>query len=145
VRAHAGRFPDVTGLVASSSTSDGSRRGMTVEHGPHGPGQARALVERWAREAGCEGLCDDLALIVSELVTNAVRHGAPPVRVEVGCDERTVTVSVVDGAPTPPVRRDAPEDAEGGRGLLLIDLVATEHGVRSEPPGKAVWAALARH
>jgi anti-sigma regulatory factor (Ser/Thr protein kinase) len=115
-----------------------------VDHGPQGPAQARSAVERWAHAVGVGRLCDDLVLIVSELVTNAVRHGAPPVRVEVQADDRTVTVSVVDAAPGQPQRRTPSADAEGGRGLLLIDLLAAEHGVRPDPPGKVVWAALAR-
>ncbi len=120
------------------------RHQVLVEHGPQGPRQARSAVETWARQAGAERLCDDLMLIVSELVTNAVRHGAPPVRLEVSLDARTVTVSVVDAAPAAPVARVADSAAEGGRGLLLIDLLSAEHGVRPEPPGKAVWAALSR-
>ncbi|HVM28610.1 MAG TPA: ATP-binding protein [Mycobacteriales bacterium] len=117
---------------------------QVVDPGPHGPRQARAAVQRWARDAGAERLCDDLMLIVSELVTNAVRYGAPPVRVEVAVEDRTITVAVRDDDPVAPVPKDADADAEGGRGLLLIDLLALEHGVRSEPPGKTVWAALAR-
>lgn len=121
-----------------------SVREVLVEHGPHGPGQARAAVAGWAREVGAERMCDDLTLIVSELVTNAVRHGEPPVRVTVSADDRTVTVTVVDGSPSGPVPRSAGTEAESGRGLLLIDLLAAEHGVKPEPPGKAVWAALQR-
>ncbi|MFP5220175.1 MAG: ATP-binding protein [Actinomycetes bacterium] len=117
---------------------------VQVEHGPHGPGQARSAVTSWAREVGAERMSDDLSLIVSELVTNAVQHGAPPVRVTVSADDRTVTVSVVDASPQGPVPRSAGPEAEDGRGLLLIDLLAVEHGVTPEPPGKAVWAALPR-
>lgn len=119
-------------------------REVHVEHGPQGPGQARSAVASWAREVGAERMCDDLSLIVSELVTNAVRHGEPPVRVTVSADDRTVTVAVVDASPSAPVPRPAGADAEDGRGLLLIDLLSAEHGVTPEPPGKAVWAALPR-
>ena len=122
----------------------GQRHAVVVEHGPQGPGQARAAVDAWARAVGAERLRDDLTLIVSELVTNAVRYGAPPVSVEVTSDDATVTVAVRDGAPGSPVARTPDPDAEGGRGLLLIDLLALEHGVSVDPPGKAVWAALSR-
>lgn len=122
----------------------GRRHEVVVDHGPHGPGQARAAVDAWARAVGADRLCDDLTLIVSELVTNAVRYGAPPVSVEVTADDATVTVAVRDGAPGSPVPRTPDPDAEGGRGLLLIDLLSLEHGVSADPPGKAVWAALPR-
>lgn len=117
---------------------------VAVDHGPAGPGQARREVERWAHDTGIGTMADDLTLIVSELVTNAVRYGAPPVHVEVRLDERALTVTVVDADPGPPVPTSPGHEAEGGRGLLLIDLLAAEHGVRPEPPGKAVWAVLPR-
>ena len=49
---------------------------------------------------------------------------------------------VRDGGPRPPIAREADDDAEGGRGMLLVDLLSREHGVRAQPPGKAVWARL---
>ena len=116
----------------------GPHHEVVVEHGPTGPAQARAAVEHWAHAVGADRLCDDLTLIVSELVTNAVRYGAPPVRVQVAADDATVTVAVSDGAPSHPVPRAAGPDAEGGRGLLLIDLLATEHGVEADPARRAV-------
>ena len=137
--------PDVDQAVRDlRAPVDGSRPEVLVDHGPQGPAQARAAVARWLRDIGGEALCEDLKLIVSELVTNAVRYGRPPVRVAVAADDRTVTVTVVDNDPGRPVLRSAGEEAEGGRGLLLVDLLAASHGVRDEPPGKAVWAAVAR-
>ena len=44
----------------------------------------------------------------------------------------------------PPARREPGEEAEGGRGMLLVDLLTDDHGVRTDPPGKAVWARLRR-
>ena len=76
-------------------------------------------------------------------MTNAVRHGQPPVSLEIGRCEHCVTVVVADGSTARPATRPAGDDDEGGRGLHLIDLLATDSGVRSQPPGKAVWAELA--
>ncbi|GAA2421799.1 hypothetical protein GCM10010405_00040 [Streptomyces macrosporus] len=86
---------------------------------------------------------EEVRLCVSELATNAVRHGAPPgrgFRVRLEVPERGVLrVEVHDsGAGRPWVRRPAP-DEEGGRGLLLVDALADVWGVRERGPGKAVW------
>ena len=117
---------------------------LIVDPGPQGPSQARAAVARWAAELGIDRLCDDLLLVVSELVTNAIRHGTPPVRLSVCAEARVVIVTVTDAAPSEPVRRGVADEAEGGRGLLLIDLLTERSGVRPEPPGKAVWAEVPR-
>jgi anti-sigma regulatory factor (Ser/Thr protein kinase) len=115
---------------------------VTLPAGPEGPGEARRVVARCAREHGFDG--DDLALVVTELVTNAVRHGAPPVELEIGTGTQTVTVVVADGGPGGPVPRDAGVDDEGGRGLLLVEGLSADSGVQARPPGKAVWAELPR-
>lgn len=124
----------------------GSARRLVLECSPvlglRAPAVAREVVARWAIDAGVTSVADDLVLIVSELVTNAVRHGAPPVRVELCADAGRVTVTVSDGAPGAPERHDPGPVAEGGRGLLLVDVLAAEAGVRPQPPGKAVWAEL---
>jgi anti-sigma regulatory factor (Ser/Thr protein kinase) len=78
------------------------------------------------------------------MVTNAVRHGQPPVELELVADPDVVTVAVADGSPRAPRRRTAADDAESGRGMALVDVLAEEHGVRPQPPGKAVWAAVRR-
>ena len=90
-------------------------------------------------------VADDMVLVVSELVTNAVVHGAPPVGMAVRSSPEGVMVEVYDAAEREPKvrtleRLDAPG---GGRGLRLVSELAAEWGVRSEAGGKCVWAALA--
>ena len=116
---------------------------VTVTCGPEGPGEARRLALECARTHGFDG--GDLALVVTELVTNAVRHGSPPVEVEIDTCEHCVTVVVADTSTARPVQREACDDDEGGRGLLLVDLLAAERGMRASASGKAVWAELPRH
>ena len=120
------------------------RTRMAVPHDETGPAQARAAVSSDADALGLAELSDDVALVVSEMVTNAVRHAAPPVRLEVEVTDTEVVVAVCDGTPALPVVRPASDDAEGGRGMLLVDLLTADHGVRSQPPGKTVWARLLR-
>ena len=117
---------------------------LDVECGPLGPGQARRAITECAALLGLDEVVDDLVLIVSEMVTNAVRHGAPPVRLEVLADDRVVRIAVGDGDPGLPLPREVDDDAEGGRGMVLVDLLAAEHGVRPQPPGKTVWASVPR-
>ena len=130
--------------VARLSSPATARRVVPIEHSVHGPAQARQVVAECAARLGLHEQSDDLVLVVSEIVTNAVRHGAPPVRLEVVADEEAVVVAVVDGSARRPLLRDAGDDAEGGRGMTLLDLLASEHGVDASPPGKTVWARVRR-
>lgn len=120
------------------------RTRIDVEHSVHGPSQARAAVTACAQELGLQSVCDDVVLLVSEMVTNAIRHAEPPVRLELQAGEQDVVVAVRDGSPNPPRPRAAGEEVEGGRGMLLVDLLTSDHGVRVDQPGKAVWARLRR-
>lgn len=120
------------------------RTRIEVEHSVHGPSQARAAVTACARELGLQSVYDDVVLLVSEMVTNAIRYAVPPVRLEIQADERDVVVAVRDGSPEPPAPRPAGDEAEGGRGMHLVDVLTSDHGVRVDEPGKAVWARLRR-
>lgn len=124
--------------------SDAPRERVDLRASLDSPAQARAVVAACADRLGLEELRDDLTLVVSEMVTNAVRHAGPPVAIEIQADLDTVLIAVNDGSPVHPQPRPAGADAEGGRGLLLVDLLSVEHGVRPDPPGKTVWAALRR-
>ncbi|MFI7597941.1 ATP-binding protein [Actinoplanes sp. NPDC049681] len=80
------------------------------------------------------------AVVVSELVTNAVRHGGGCVDLRVECHDGEVIISVADGSSVVPRRRE-PDDT-GGRGLALIDAMTARWGVRDHEGGKQVWVAL---
>ncbi|MFF4491844.1 ATP-binding protein [Streptomyces sp. NPDC001544] len=95
---------------------------------------------------------ETVALVVAELAANAVLHGRVPGRdfeLRLRCDRTAgvVRVEVADthpGRPQPPQPGQDPADAEGGRGLLLVDAVATRWGVdERRGPGKTVWAECA--
>ncbi len=145
--------PDMLGWLRASDRDEAlaqvdrralPRTRIDVDYSQQGPSQARAAVTACAQELGLREVCDDVVLLVSEMVTNAIRYATPPVRLEIQAGDDDVVVAVCDGSPEPPRPRAAGEDAEGGRGMLLVDLLTTDHGVRTGPPGKAVWARLRR-
>jgi anti-sigma regulatory factor (Ser/Thr protein kinase) len=132
------------GLAHADDRRSASRSIVDLASDPQSPALARAATADFVAAQHLEPLADDLALVVSELVTNAVRHAEPPLRLEMQADERRVTVAVADGCPGGPTTRTADDEAEGGRGMFLVDLLAEETGCRPHPPGKTVWAALSR-
>ncbi|MET7766568.1 ATP-binding protein [Streptomyces sp. NPDC005336] len=97
-----------------------------------------------------DDLVENLLLIVSELVTNAVRHAAllsPEIAVEVSIGQDWVRVAVEDNHPYRPVALMADQGRTGGRGLLLVQVLAEEAGGvydvdHTASGGKVVWAAL---
>jgi anti-sigma regulatory factor (Ser/Thr protein kinase) len=107
---------------------------------------ARVLSEWCIEDAGVS----DVALVVSELVTNAVRHGQVPGRlVELRLEydlEKSVLVEVSDAGdgrpPSTGVRQIGGPLAESGRGLTLVAAFADSWGVREREIGKTVWARL---
>jgi anti-sigma regulatory factor (Ser/Thr protein kinase) len=104
---------------------------------------ARQLIWEW----GLTTLADSVEILVSELVTNAV-HAArfldrmPPVRLWLLSDKERVLIFVWDANPHLPVRVDAGDEAECGRGLLLVETISDQWGSFATPErgGKAVWA-----
>jgi anti-anti-sigma factor len=88
-------------------------------------------------------LVDDAELIVSEIVANAVQHAGGPVDLVLTHRPRYLHMSVRDRSTVAPVRTmPSPETLLGGRGLLLLDAIATGWGTTETGDGKAVWATL---
>ncbi|MET9075117.1 SpoIIE family protein phosphatase [Streptomyces sp. NPDC004232] len=81
-------------------------------------------------------------LVVSELVTNALRYGAHPVRLRLIHDAATLICEVSDTSHTAPHLRRAKIFDEGGRGLLLVAQLTQRWGSRHTPDGKTIWAEL---
>lgn len=107
--------------------------------------QAVELGRRFTRaaliDAGYRGRHDDILLIASELVTNALRHGhgAPQLLVRCSADGARVRVEVVDDSPVPPVPRSS--GPVGGFGLLLMSRLG-RWGTAPRGSGKAVWCEV---
>ncbi|WP_330347059.1 SpoIIE family protein phosphatase [Streptomyces sp. NBC_00582] len=87
-----------------------------------------------------------MELVLSELVTNAVRYGCEPIRMRLVYD-RTLICEVADGSSTSPHLRYAATTDEGGRGLFLVSQLTERWGTRYTPQGKVIWAeqTLPRH
>ena len=102
--------------------------------------RARRLVRSTVSDQG--DLADDAELIISELVTNALLHGEPPVRVRVHAGE-VVRIEVRDTGRSAPIVLPRNTDAMTGRGLALVAALASSWGVDGDPTGgKVVWAEL---
>lgn len=101
---------------------------------------ARTVLRPWLTDDEIE----DVALLVTELVTNSVRYAGSQIRLTIELDERCLRVEVFDESRDEPVVQDPSFDADGGRGLYLVDAIATDWGYRAEPNGKVVWFELVR-
>ena len=100
------------------------------------PGEARRAVEaRFATHPRAA----DLLLCVSEVVTNAVRHAGPPHSLRVSQAGDTLRVEVADSAPQAPILNQQDPLSTSGRGLRILDQLATRWGSEPTEDGKAVW------
>ncbi|MFE2290634.1 ATP-binding protein [Streptomyces sp. NPDC059452] len=145
---------EVSGVALVVAQEVPASSSMAVPHGPAGVGQARHRMREQLRSNGVsDAVVDDAVLILSELLSNACRHGRPLGRhTDVGDgDIRAawrvetsggLTVEVTDGGgPTRPVPATPSVTARGGRGLNIISALAQEWGVRDDSSGEVtVWA-----
>ncbi len=132
---------------------------------PQAVPRGRAMVRRGLTHLGAESVMDDVALVATELLANALEHGVRDavarasdpdelqrrrldgVRISLVSSGSHVVLSVTDPSPTPPVRRPRDPFAGGGRGMQLVEslslcwgwtLLEEQDGQRL--PGKSVWA-----
>ena len=104
--------------------------------------EARILVRRLLAEAGRDDLGEPAALLVSEVVTNALLHAGTPVDLRLSYDNGTLLAQVGDGTSHLPSMRGYGSSAGTGRGLQLLDRMADEWGVTARVDGKTVWFRL---
>lgn len=109
---------------------------------------SRRWVVDWAAQHGASvRALRTLALLTTEAVTNAIRHGPDggEVTVRVSVDAAGWRVAVTDESPALPQRLEVDPRAGGGRGIMLIDHLAADWGVDADGgPGKTVWFRVAR-
>lgn len=106
---------------------------------------AREFVAGVCQQLGVDDDVRDTAvLLTSEVVTNAFLHGRSEARVSMDVRPERVVVMVADDNSRHPQRVTADDEALDGRGLAIIELVASRWGVRDDDYGKTVWFALDR-
>lgn len=142
-------------LHQRTSARTDARRLSLAPHPAAVPG-VRRLSAEVLREWGLDGLSDTVTLLVSELVTNAVRasaDGGPSrtaaepgseVVLTLSLSKASVVIEVWDSRPEPAALLQPDAATESGRGLLIVDALASRWGQRAADGGKVVWCEVAR-
>ncbi|MGW4730039.1 ATP-binding protein [Streptomyces shenzhenensis] len=149
---------EVSGVALVVAQEVPTSSSMAVPHGPAGVGKARHRMRDQLRSGGVsESVIDDAVLILSELLSNACKHGRPLGDTSAGnADDGDVlaawrvdprgrlVVEVTDGGgPTRPAPATPSVTAHGGRGLNIITALADDWGVRDDTRGEVtVWAVV---
>ncbi|WP_328946341.1 ATP-binding protein [Streptomyces sp. NBC_00250] len=137
-------------LQPRSTSVDADQRpelSLTIDH-VAGISALRRRVVETLEALGCtEDLVDTAALLATELLSNGLTHadtGSAPraVRLDMYWSGYDLTIAVTDADPRPPVARTSDGDEEHGRGLALVDALATCWGSIPLPNGKTVWCLL---
>lgn len=134
---------DVALLVARTRALDQSHvANWDVAFDPAAIAGARAEATGKLAAWGLRDEAFTVELVVSELVTNAIRYGRPPIRLRIIRDS-VLICEVSDASSTAPHMRRARTFDEGGRGLLLVAQFAARWGTRHHAGGKTIWAEVA--
>jgi serine phosphatase RsbU (regulator of sigma subunit)/anti-sigma regulatory factor (Ser/Thr protein kinase) len=133
---------DVAFLIARTHILTSDRfTSWEVPADPRAVHEVRGKAARQLTAWGLERLAFTIELIVSELVTNAIRHASGPIGLRLIRD-RSLICEVSDTSNTAPHMRRSHVTDEGGRGLFLVAQVAQRWGTRYTATGKTVWAEL---
>ncbi len=126
-----------------------TERRLRLRPNRHAPAAVRTMIRQMLDEAHLAAMADDVLLLATELTTNAVLHAGTDLDVTVDVDANRVHVAVADGHrgelpvldPTSATRRPL---LSHGRGLILVDRIATRWGVVHDNSGKSVWFDIQR-
>ncbi|MER6462222.1 SpoIIE family protein phosphatase [Streptomyces sp. NPDC001228] len=125
-------------LARTTSFPDSDVAVWEIPGDPAAVREARALANRQLDAWGLDDLRFATELIVSELVTNAIRYGTAPIRLRL-IRHHVLTCEVLDGSSTSPRLRHARTTDEGGRGLFLVAQASRRWGYRYTGSGKSIW------
>jgi serine phosphatase RsbU (regulator of sigma subunit)/anti-sigma regulatory factor (Ser/Thr protein kinase) len=133
---------DVALLLARTRVLDGGHVATwDLPADPASVGRARDLADAQLAAWGLDDAVFTMELVVSELVTNAVRYGETPVQLRL-IREEALICEVSDGSSTAPHLRRARTMDEGGRGLFIVAQLTERWGTRHGPGGKTIWSEL---
>jgi anti-sigma regulatory factor (Ser/Thr protein kinase) len=133
----------VTGEKVRGQASDRPPGSLTLPPDPAAVRRARTFVRGHLDAYGLsDDICDTVVLLTSETVTNALTHGHSEARLRVSVVGGLVRVDVSDDNSRHPQRAQPDADALDGRGLAILELLATRWGVRDDAYGKTVWFEL---
>lgn len=118
-------------------------RTLPISRDPASVGEARRFVQACCRDWGLDDADDATLLVVSELVTNALQHGAEPLTLFVGRRLDRLVVSVQDSSRDEGHVERPVDLSERGRGLMLVESLTHAWGQQTLPDGKRVWAEVA--
>jgi CheY-like chemotaxis protein len=132
-------------LLLAAALSEGVLRTISARlpAAPQAASEARRLLRDIVAEDDC-GIIDNAELLVSELVTNSVVHASSSPTVDIQVTATSVRVEVRDDDPTLPEIHQPDPERTGGRGLFLVDQIASRWGVEPSGDGKVVWFELDR-
>ena len=105
--------------------------------------RARSLARRRLEDSYPDETLQTVALLVTELVTNAILHARTPLQLTLESRPGHVRICVEDGSNEQPTPRHYASDAVTGRGLALVEQLASSWGVETTPSGKVVWCEVA--
>ncbi|GHB76353.1 histidine kinase [Streptomyces viridiviolaceus] len=137
---------DVALLVARTRLLDPEQvADWDVPSDPEAVAPVRADVTRQLEAWDLDDVAFATELVISELVTNAIRYGAAPIRLRLLHDRNSLICEVADGSSTSPHLRRAKTTDEGGRGLFLVAQFTQRWGTRYTGRGKVIWTEQSLH
>jgi len=138
-----GRKPSPRAAVRSDESSASRQISVELANTAKSVPLARSVVIDFLRRNGRDNAVDVASLLTSELVTNAVVHGATTVGLLATISNHRLRVEASDRSPKAPVVRRAGIGDTDGRGLVVVESLATDWGYELRPTGKSVWFELA--
>jgi anti-sigma regulatory factor (Ser/Thr protein kinase) len=124
--------------MAPSTPTLSVRLAPTIE----APATARSFLRSEMHTWALDGLGELTELLTSELVTNVVHHVGSPMTLRISSQASTIRVEVDDDSTDPPVLARPDTSADHGRGLMLVNALASDWGTRARENGKTVWFEL---